>query len=118
MRREGCNTQFQCDGTSQIDYEVFRDLLSFDTTYEKNKHKFLIVIFSSVNNHDKTIWFATVVVSNKIEETYVWLFEQLLEVMKRKVSTYVITDGDLAMRNAIKKVFTTTHHRLCAWHLY
>jgi len=29
----------------------------------------------------------------------------------------VITDGDIAMRNAIKKVFPKARHRLCAWHL-
>ncbi|MCI18556.1 protein FAR1-RELATED SEQUENCE 5-like, partial [Trifolium medium] len=29
----------------------------------------------------------------------------------------VITDGDFAMRNAIKTVFPNAHHRLCAWHL-
>ncbi|KAJ1396074.1 Zinc finger, SWIM-type [Sesbania bispinosa] len=26
-------------------------------------------------------------------------------------------DGDMAMRNAIRKVFPDAHHRLCAWHL-
>ncbi|KAJ1377363.1 Zinc finger, CCHC-type [Sesbania bispinosa] len=29
----------------------------------------------------------------------------------------VITDGDLAMRNAIKRVLPNAHHRLCVWHL-
>lgn len=29
----------------------------------------------------------------------------------------VITDGDIAMRNAIRRVFPDAHHRLCAWHL-
>ena len=29
----------------------------------------------------------------------------------------VITDGDSAMRSAIKRVFSTAHHRLCMWHL-
>jgi hypothetical protein len=28
-----------------------------------------------------------------------------------------MSDGDLAMRNAIRRVFTKSHHRLCAWHL-
>ncbi|KAF1867601.1 hypothetical protein Lal_00050031 [Lupinus albus] len=31
--------------------------------------------------------------------------------------TYVITDGDLSMKNAIKRIFPATHHRLCAWHI-
>ena len=37
--------------------------------------------------------------------------------MKDKAPTSVITDGDPAMRNAIKVVLPQSHHRLCAWHL-
>jgi hypothetical protein len=37
--------------------------------------------------------------------------------MKGKTPISVITDGDVAMRNAIKRVFPNTYHRLCAWHL-
>jgi hypothetical protein len=43
--------------------------------------------------------------------------EQFLEAMGGKSLTSVITDGDLAMRNGIRKVFPECHHRLCAWHL-
>lgn len=37
--------------------------------------------------------------------------------MEGKCSSSVITDGDMAMRNAIIKVWPNAHHRLCAWHL-
>jgi hypothetical protein len=57
------------------------------------------------------------VVSNEVEGTYVWLLEQFLAAMKGKHPTSVITDGDMAMRNAIRKVFPKSYHRLCAWHL-
>lgn len=43
--------------------------------------------------------------------------EQMLEVMGGKSPVLVITDGDVAMRNAIKQVLPNAHHRLCAWHL-
>ena len=29
----------------------------------------------------------------------------------------MITDGDMAMKNAITKVFPEAHHQLCGWHL-
>ena len=35
--------------------------------------------------------------------------------MKGKWLGAVITDGDEAMRNAIKKVFLDSYHRLCGW---
>ncbi|GAU30496.1 hypothetical protein TSUD_18760 [Trifolium subterraneum] len=34
-----------------------------------------------------------------------------------KMPKSVITDGDLAMKNAIRRVLPDSHHRLCAWHL-
>lgn len=37
--------------------------------------------------------------------------------MGGKSPNSIITDGDMAMRNAIKRVFSRVHHRLCAWHL-
>lgn len=37
--------------------------------------------------------------------------------MEGRLLVSVITDGDLAMRNAIRRVFPNAHHRLCVWHL-
>ncbi|XP_058775084.1 protein FAR1-RELATED SEQUENCE 5-like [Vicia villosa] len=46
-----------------------------------------------------------------------WVLEQILEAMSGKSPISVITDGGLAMKKAIKKVFLNAYHRLCAWHL-
>lgn len=45
------------------------------------------------------------------------LLEQFLEAMNGKSPSSIITDGDVAMKNSIKRVFLSAHHRLCAWHL-
>jgi len=108
---------FWSDGESQKNYEIFGDVLAFDATYKKHKYKCPFVVFSGVNHHNQTIIFATAIVSNEVEGTYVWLLEQFLAAMKGKAPISVITDGDLAMRNAIKRVFPKSYHRLCAWHL-
>ncbi|KAH1198912.1 Protein FAR1-RELATED SEQUENCE 5 [Glycine max] len=63
-----------------------------------------------VNHHNNTIVFATALVTNETEETYVWLLEQFLKEMKGKHPSSVITDGDLPMR-AIRIVFPRTHHQ-------
>ncbi|KAG5038073.1 hypothetical protein JHK86_018913 [Glycine max] len=62
-------------------------------------------------------FFAAAIVTDETEETYVWLLEQFLETMKGKTPCSIITDGDLAMRNAITRVMAGVFHRLCAWHL-
>lgn len=108
---------FWCDGICQLNYQLFGDVLAFDATYGKNKYFLPLVVFSGVNHHNRSTIFAAAIVSNETEETYVWLLSQLMKVMKGKEPNAVITDGDNAMRNAIKKVFPNAYHRLCAWHL-
>ncbi|XP_057426409.1 protein FAR1-RELATED SEQUENCE 5-like [Lotus japonicus] len=105
------------DGISRDNYLLFGDVLAFDATYKKNKYKRPLVLFSGANHHNQTIIFAAALVSDEKEETYVWLLHNLLDAMQGKAPVSVITDGDLAMKNAIKIVFPNAHHRLCAWHL-
>ncbi|XP_057418941.1 protein FAR1-RELATED SEQUENCE 5-like [Lotus japonicus] len=108
---------FWCDGCSMANYSIFGDVLAFDATYKKNKYRRPLVIFSGVNHHNQTIVFASALVSNEKEETYVWLLEQFMTAMNGKAPISVITDGHVPMKNAIQKVFPRAHHRLCAWHL-
>ncbi|KAG4983034.1 hypothetical protein JHK87_027783 [Glycine soja] len=108
---------FWSDTDSQLLYQVFGDVLAFDATYKKNKYLCPFVVFSGVNHHNQTIVFAAAIVTDEMEETYVWLLEQLLVAMKGKAPCSIITDGDLAMRNAITRVMPGVSHRLCAWHL-
>jgi len=108
---------FRCDGECRLNYKLFGDVLAFDATYRKIKYLCPFVVFSGVNHHNQTIVFATALVSNETEETYVWLLEQMMEAMEGKAPTSVITDGDLSIRNAISNVFPGAHHRLCAWNL-
>ncbi|XP_020236306.1 protein FAR1-RELATED SEQUENCE 5-like [Cajanus cajan] len=108
---------FWCDGMMQMEYEVFGDVLAFDATYGKNKYLCPVVVFSCVNHHNHMIVFGSAIVSNETEETYIWVLEQFVEAMKGKSPMSIITDGDVAMKNSIRKVFPNSHHRLCAWHL-
>ncbi|KAH1210303.1 Protein FAR1-RELATED SEQUENCE 5 [Glycine max] len=116
---EGSRLQwlFWCDAESQLLYEVFGDVLIFDATYKKNKYLFPFVVFSGVNHHNQTIVFGTAIMTDETEETYVWFLEKFLEAMKGKTPCSIITDGDLAIRNAITRVMPGVFHRLCAWHL-
>ncbi|GAU19941.1 hypothetical protein TSUD_95450 [Trifolium subterraneum] len=96
---------FWCDGRSHLDYQVFGDVVAFDATYGKNKYHCPLVVFAGVNNHNSTIIFAGAIVWDEKEETYVWVLEQFLEAMSGTPPPFVITNGDVAMKNAIKRVF-------------
>jgi hypothetical protein len=108
---------FWSDGVSRMDYSLFGDVLAFDATYRKIRYNTPLVIFSGVNHHNQSVIFGSAIVGDETEETYVWLLQNFVEAMEGKLLVSVITDGDLAMRNAIRRVFPNAHHRLCAWHL-
>ncbi|XP_062080386.1 protein FAR-RED IMPAIRED RESPONSE 1-like [Humulus lupulus] len=65
--------------------------------------------------HDNSL--AVALLYDETEETYTWVLEEFLECMKNKPPPVVVTDSDRAMVKAIQKVFPTSVHRLCAWHL-
>ncbi|XP_057744669.1 protein FAR1-RELATED SEQUENCE 5-like [Arachis stenosperma] len=108
---------FWADGQSIVDYHCFGDIVAFDSTYKKNKYNKPLVIFSGCNHHGQTVIFGSCLLSNETTEMYKWLLKMFVEAMGGKSPKAVITDRDLAMRDAIKNIFPDATHRLCGWHL-
>lgn len=55
--RKAVNFFFWVDARSRAAYEAFGDVVTFDTTYRKNKYGLLFTPFSGVNHHYQTIQF-------------------------------------------------------------
>ncbi|XP_062085328.1 protein FAR1-RELATED SEQUENCE 5-like [Humulus lupulus] len=91
--------------------------MAFDSTYKKNSYNKPLLIFVGLNHHYRTIVFVVALLYDETEETYTWVLEEFLECMKNKPPPVVVIDGDHAVAKAIQKVFPTSVHRLCAWHL-
>ncbi|XP_062088497.1 protein FAR1-RELATED SEQUENCE 5-like [Humulus lupulus] len=108
---------FWADGNCRRDYNLFGEIMAFDTTYRKNAYNKPLLIFVGVNHHFRTIVFAVALLYDETEETYIWVLQEYLECMKNKAPHVIVTDGDHAMENAIKVVMPQSVHRLCAWHL-
>nr|XP_029145485.1 protein FAR1-RELATED SEQUENCE 5-like isoform X2 [Arachis hypogaea]XP_029145486.1 protein FAR1-RELATED SEQUENCE 5-like isoform X2 [Arachis hypogaea]XP_029145487.1 protein FAR1-RELATED SEQUENCE 5-like isoform X2 [Arachis hypogaea] len=108
---------FWADGICRSDYQCFGDVLAFDTTYRKNKYRRPLVIFSGCNHHRQTCIFGFALVEDERTATYTWLLQNFLEVMLNKSPSVVVTDGDEAMKAAIREIFPDATHRLCGWHI-
>ncbi|XP_028070317.1 protein FAR1-RELATED SEQUENCE 5-like [Camellia sinensis] len=93
-------------------------MLVFDTTYKTNAYNNPFVIFAGVNNHFETTIFACSLLVDETIATYTWVLQKLLEAMDNKRPVSVLTDGDMAMREAIQKVFPSAKHCLCNWHMH
>ncbi|XP_028069603.1 protein FAR1-RELATED SEQUENCE 5-like [Camellia sinensis] len=108
---------FWADSKLRANYAKFGDVLIFDSTYKTNAYKKPFVMLASVTSHFRTTIFACVLLANETIETYTWVLETFMEAMGNKAPVSVLTDGDKAMREAIRRVFPDARHRLCNWHL-
>ncbi|XP_015953415.1 protein FAR1-RELATED SEQUENCE 5-like [Arachis duranensis] len=117
MRLKDLQLYFKSDRISQLDYQLFGDVIPFDATYKKNKYSCSLVIFSGVNHHNQIIVFAAALIVDETTDTYIWLLRQLMFAMKGKTPTSIITDGAMTIRNAVRDVFSEVIYRLCVWHL-
>ncbi|OMP06267.1 Zinc finger, PMZ-type [Corchorus olitorius] len=108
---------FWTESQARIDYDVFGDVIAFDTTYKKNSYDLPFFSLVGVNNHNQTIVFAFALFNNETIETYIWILETFLEAMSGKRPKSVCTDGCQSMRAAIRTVLPGVPHRLCAWHV-
>ncbi|KAL5723253.1 hypothetical protein ACHQM5_006671 [Ranunculus cassubicifolius] len=109
---------FWCDAKSRADYEIFGDVVCFDTTYKTNEHDIPFAPFVGVNHHMQPILFASTLLSDETTETFVWVLETFLNVMGGKVMKTIFTGQEMAIVSAVDYVLPNTHHRLCIRHIY
>ncbi|XP_029130118.1 protein FAR1-RELATED SEQUENCE 5-like [Cajanus cajan] len=88
---------------SYLQGKADNDPLFFSSTYKKNKYNKPLVIFSGKNHHAQTVIFGCAIVSDESIEAYRWVLESFLNAMSNKQPKAVVTDGDGAMREAIKQ---------------
>jgi hypothetical protein len=104
------------DPASLEDYKLFRDVLSFDTTYNTNKYKLIFATFCGVNHHKKIIIFANALLMNESKQFFAWLFNTFLEAVGTHPFS-IVTDQDPSITAAIASCFPNTVHRFCGWHI-
>ncbi|XP_057444043.1 protein FAR1-RELATED SEQUENCE 5-like [Lotus japonicus] len=114
---ENLKDLFWSDGVSRLDYHAFGDVVAFDSTYKRNKYNKPLVIFCGYNHHGQTTIFACALLTDESANTYKWVLETFVECMFQKHPKAVVTDGCLAMKEAIRCIFPNARHRLCSWHI-
>ncbi|XP_056862279.1 protein FAR1-RELATED SEQUENCE 5-like [Raphanus sativus] len=106
------------DDRSISDYNLFGDVVCFDTTYKTNDYDRPFAPFVGVNHYKQVVVFGDALLYDETTESFKWLFETFLGAMSGKQPKTIITDQSAAMANAIVNVFPETKHSLCVWHIY
>ena len=99
---------FWVDGMGATNYSYFGEVVCFVTTYQTNRYGQPFAQFVGVNHHRQSTLFGCALLADETTDTFTWLFETQLECMWGKKPQGIIIDQDLAMRNAIAKVFPGT----------
>ncbi|KAJ4982340.1 hypothetical protein NE237_033177 [Protea cynaroides] len=107
---------FWADRLSREQYQLFGDVVIFDTTYVKDKYNFPFAPFTGVNRHKQSILFGCGLIADELEESYIWLFKTWLHAMNGKHPIGILTVQETGMLPAIAKVFPSSRHRLCSCH--
>ncbi|KAK1650293.1 hypothetical protein QYE76_068098 [Lolium multiflorum] len=108
---------FWMDAMCVMNYKLFGDYISFDTTFSTNKYGLPFVPIVGVNNHGSTVLFAVALLKDQKTDTFIWVLETFVQAMGGKEPKTIITDQDKAMKKAIKTVLKTTTHRNCYFHI-
>ena len=114
----GCKGNcFWADARLRIAYQYFRDVVTFDVTYQTNTYKMSFVPFTKVNHHHQFVMFGCALLVNETTKSYTWLLKTWLNAKLGNPPSTIITDGDKAMAKAIANVLPNATHRLCMWHI-
>ena len=108
---------FWTDARGKMDYELYGDFISFDTTFSTNKYNMPFAPIVGINGHAKNVIFGCALLEDQTAETFEWVFKTFVETMNGKKPKIIMTDQDAAMKKAIADFMPDVIHRLCIWHI-
>nr|TKW03388.1 hypothetical protein SEVIR_7G020600v2 [Setaria viridis] len=120
IKTDGDNTVrsiFWTDAQARLDYALYGDFISFDTSYSTIEYNMLFALLIGMNGHGKATVFGWALLEDERAETFSWLFRTFLDVMDGKKPSTILTHQDSAITKSIAEVFHTAFHRFDMWHV-
>ncbi|XP_068664549.1 protein FAR1-RELATED SEQUENCE 4-like isoform X2 [Aristolochia californica] len=108
---------FWLDAKSRMDYTHFGDVVTFDTTYLRNKYQMPLATFVGLNHHGQSVLLGCALITDETTSSFTWVFRTWLMAMSGKPPVAIITDQGMAIEAAVVEVFSSTCHRFCLWHI-
>ncbi|XP_028102684.1 uncharacterized protein LOC114301927 [Camellia sinensis] len=89
-----------------------------DCTYKTNCYRLPLLEIVGVTLTEMTFSVAFAYLQYERVDNYAWVLATLRDVMDGfVVPTVIVTDRELALMNAIQKIFPSARHLLCRWHI-
>ncbi|XP_050219353.1 protein FAR1-RELATED SEQUENCE 7-like isoform X2 [Mercurialis annua] len=112
-----CMNIFWADGRSRFSCSQFGDAIVLDTSYRNGNYLVPFATFVGVNHHKQPVLLACALIANLSEQSFTWLFHTWLRAMSGCRPKSIIADQDIALQQAIAKVFPGTLHRFSLWQI-
>lgn len=108
---------FWVDPKGRHDYNLFSDVVFFDTHYIRNKYRIPFVPVVGVNNHFQFILLGCALIGDETKSTFTWLMRTWLRAVAGHSPKVVITDNTRSLIEATRDVFPNASHCFCPWHV-
>jgi hypothetical protein len=98
----------------------YPEVLLMDCTYKTNRFGLPLLDIIGCTGLNKSFFAAFVFISKEEEGDYIWALERLRLMMRAynmADPAVIVTDRELALINAYKRVFPTATGLLCEWHV-
>ncbi|XP_060969793.1 protein FAR1-RELATED SEQUENCE 6-like [Cannabis sativa] len=97
---------------------IFPHVLVMDCTYKTNRYRLPLLEIVGVTSTEYTFSIAFVFLNSEQEDNYTWALDRLKTMMGIDfLPNVIVTDRELALINAIEKVFPAAKHLLCRYHI-
>ncbi|XP_028053365.1 PKS-NRPS hybrid synthetase CHGG_01239-like [Camellia sinensis] len=96
----------------------FPKVLIMDCTYKTNRYRLPLLEIVGVTSTDMSFSVAFAYLQFERIDNYVWVLTTLCSLLDDiAIPEVIVTDRKLALMNAIDRVFSTSRHLLCRWHI-
>ena len=83
---------FWTDSLCKMNYDLYGDFMSFDTTFSTNIYGLPFAPIIGVDNHGSTVLFGVGLLKDEKIGSFKWLLSTFIEAMGGKEPKYIITD--------------------------
>ncbi|KKO96460.1 hypothetical protein THAR02_11439 [Trichoderma harzianum] len=101
-------------------WKRFPQVLGMDNTYKTNRFKMYLFQVTGVTDQKSVANFAFGLTDSEKEDGYDWLSSQI-DTFRRQLEIpppdVVITDKEIALKNALKRTFPDAQQQLCLYHV-
>ncbi|KAM7270223.1 hypothetical protein ACFE04_029437 [Oxalis oulophora] len=96
-------------------YNMFGDVVYFDTTYHSNTFGMLLGAWFGIDSNGRIVFFGCVLLQDETTQSFSWALQSFIRFMKGRYPQTILTDLDPRLRDAVRVQLPNTKHISSVW---